>query len=162
MDRLLRKAMQRNTWIYVSDKHFNIFIGIKVTGTFQHSSLTAGGVVTSAGLISVKDGVIHTLSPLSGHYRTSINNFHQFIDALYKRNVDMSKAHISKAEFVLLGLEHIKKAQKAKNNAIQKGKKKIKGTVHKVVNAVTSDHGDADSWKKDILEGRREQNQGLQ
>lgn len=65
----------------------NIFIGIKgttdaflrgiqcsskyfaVTGTFQHSSLIAGGVVTSAGLISVKDGVIHTLSPLSGHYR---------------------------------------------------------------------------------------------
>lgn len=25
--------------------------------------------MTSAGLISVKDGVIHKLSPLSGHYR---------------------------------------------------------------------------------------------
>ncbi len=25
--------------------------------------------MTSAGLISVKDGLIHTLSPLSGHYR---------------------------------------------------------------------------------------------
>ncbi|KAF9076190.1 hypothetical protein BDP27DRAFT_1314037 [Rhodocollybia butyracea] len=51
----------------------NMFIGIKNTGTFQHSSLTSGGIVTSAGLISVKDGQIHTLSPLSGHYRTSIN-----------------------------------------------------------------------------------------
>lgn len=38
-------------------------------GTFQHSSFLAGGLVTSAGLISVKEGVIHTLSPLSGHYR---------------------------------------------------------------------------------------------
>lgn len=68
----------------------NMFVGIKRTGTFQHSSLLSGGgacfifcpdllihhlnpVVTSAGLISVKDGVIHTLSPLSGHYRTSID-----------------------------------------------------------------------------------------
>lgn len=39
------------------------------TGAFQHSSFVAGGIVTSAGLISVKQGIIHTLSPLSGHYR---------------------------------------------------------------------------------------------
>jgi hypothetical protein len=32
----------------------NMFVGIKKTGTFQHSSLLSGGVVTSAGLISVK------------------------------------------------------------------------------------------------------------
>lgn len=64
----------------------NIFIGIKsersvsitpcthfdvttAPGAFQHSSFLGGGLVTSAGLISVKDGVIHKLSPLSGHYR---------------------------------------------------------------------------------------------
>lgn len=38
-------------------------------GSFQHSSFLGGGLVTSAGLISVKGGLIHTLSPLSGHYR---------------------------------------------------------------------------------------------
>ena len=98
----------------------NMFIGIKVTGSFQHSSLLSGGVVTSAGLITVKDGVIHTLSPLSGHYRTSIDasmhsrlnfsrlfspcqHFHQFIDVLGERGVDMSKARISKAEIALWG-----------------------------------------------------------
>ena len=42
---------------------------ITAPGNFQHSSFLAGGLVTSAGLISVKDGLIHTLSPLSGHYR---------------------------------------------------------------------------------------------
>lgn len=47
----------------------NLFVGIKNTGVFQHSSFLAGGVATSAGLISVKAGVIYTLSPLSGHYR---------------------------------------------------------------------------------------------
>ena len=39
------------------------------TGTFQHSSFLAGGLVVSAGLISVRKGLIHKLSPLSGHYR---------------------------------------------------------------------------------------------
>ena len=28
----------KNTWIYVSDMKFNIFVGIKTSGTFQHSS----------------------------------------------------------------------------------------------------------------------------
>lgn len=68
------------------DDLVDIFVGIKgrqkdvvqvchlisfspAPGTFQHSSFLAGGLVTSAGLISVKDGLIHTLSPLSGHYR---------------------------------------------------------------------------------------------
>lgn len=103
----------------------NIFVGIKVTGTFQHSSLLSGGVVTSAGLISVKQGVVHTLSPLSGHYRTSIEarlrlgsltllliylfcvqHFRQFIDVLNERGVDMNKAKISKAEIALWGSEN--------------------------------------------------------
>jgi hypothetical protein len=64
----------------------NVFVGIKDTGHFQHSSLTAGGLgisrgkrnmcslltkttVTSAGLIEVKDGLVTSISPLSGHYR---------------------------------------------------------------------------------------------
>ncbi|KAH8120288.1 hypothetical protein DFH11DRAFT_49324 [Phellopilus nigrolimitatus] len=53
-DMVLRKTVRRNTWIYVavSDKHFNLFIGIKDTGAFQHSSFLAGGLVTSAGPIS--------------------------------------------------------------------------------------------------------------
>ena len=50
----------------------NLFVGIKDTGSFQHSSFTAGGLISSAGLITVKSGRIHKLSPLSGHYRTSV------------------------------------------------------------------------------------------
>ncbi|KAJ2927195.1 hypothetical protein H1R20_g9910, partial [Candolleomyces eurysporus] len=50
-DKLLRKTVQKNTWIYISDKQFNIYIGIKETGYFQHSSFLAGGSVSSSGLI---------------------------------------------------------------------------------------------------------------
>jgi hypothetical protein len=76
-----------NTWIYVSDMKMNIFIGIKTSGNFQHSScklsliqrkrrltiVLAGGKVTSAGIIVVKNGIVKSLSPLSGHYRSSID-----------------------------------------------------------------------------------------
>jgi hypothetical protein len=33
----------------------------------------AGGKVTSAGIIVVKNGIVKSLSPLSGHYRSSID-----------------------------------------------------------------------------------------
>nr|GAT44123.1 predicted protein [Mycena chlorophos] len=142
VDRLLRKTVRKNTWIYCSDKHFNIFIGIKHTGTFQHSSLLAGGVVTSAGLITVHMGVISTLSPLSGHYRTSIEHFHKFVEVLEERGVDMSKARISKAELALWGVEHIKKMQKTKRRLVEEGKEGLNKLVERV------------PWKQEILEGR--------
>lgn len=77
-------ASHRMDFLLILDT-VNIFVGIKsiimtlcqkpylistlAAGAFQHSSFLGGGLVTSAGLISVKDGVIHKLSPLSGHYR---------------------------------------------------------------------------------------------
>jgi len=105
--------------------------------------------VTSAGLISVKDGVIHTLSPLSGHYRTSIEHFHQFIDVLGERGVDMSKAKISKAEIALWGIEHIKKFQKSQARVVASGKQGINNALHKVGDVANV------SWKREVLEGRR-------
>lgn len=106
-------------------------------------------MVTSAGLISVKEGVIHTLSPLSGHYRTSIEHFHQFIDVLGERGVDMSKAHISKAELALWGVEHIKKFQKSQARVLASGKKGLSDTVHKLGDVAHI------SWKREVLEGRK-------
>ncbi|CAL1695249.1 unnamed protein product [Somion occarium] len=130
LDRLLRKTLKRNTWIYVSDKNFNIFIGIKEPGTFQHSSFLGGGLVTSAGLISVKNGLVHTLSPLSGHYRTSIQHFRQFIRVLDERGVDMSKVKVSKAEAALWGMEHIAKFKKKKAAVMKEGKEGIADAAH--------------------------------
>lgn len=129
MERLLRKTVKRNTWIYVSDKHFNIFIGIKETGTFQHSSFVSGGIVSSAGLITVKQGQIHTLSPLSGHYRTSIDHFHKFVKVLQERGVDISKVKISKAEAALWGIEHLGKMKKKEAKIMSAGKKKVRSIL---------------------------------
>lgn len=66
----------------------------KETGAFQHSSFTYGGVVTSAGLISVKRGLIYTLSPLSGHYRYAHHGYAQTLSEtlteIHRTSVDVS------------------------------------------------------------------------
>ncbi|CAE6531197.1 unnamed protein product [Rhizoctonia solani] len=114
MERLLRKTVKKNTWIYVCDMKRNLFIGIKETGAFQHSSFTAGGLISSAGLIKVKTGRIHKLSPLSGHYRTSVDHYRLFLEDLERQGADLEKVQVTKAEVTLWGLEHYKRFQKSK------------------------------------------------
>lgn len=160
-NRLLRKTVRRNTWIFISDKHFNIFIGIKDTGTFQHSSFLAGGLVTSAGLITVREGIIHSLSPLSGHYRTTIEHYHQFLNVLAERGVDMRKVKASKAEMALWGVEHIAKTKKAQSRIVEKGKQRVKGATEKIL-TVPNIKSDSDTrWKRDIFRGHRMQETDL-
>ncbi|KAF7799268.1 hypothetical protein EIP86_010500 [Pleurotus ostreatoroseus] len=150
LERLLRKTLQRNTWIYVSDKHS--------PGAFQHSSFLGGGLVTSAGLISVKGGVIHKLSPLSGHYRTSIQHFRYFLSILEQRGVDMRKVQISKAEAALWGIEHLARFRKKQAKVVKSGKQKINGTLHTVRTTLSrsSEPGESTAWKREILQGRRQ------
>lgn len=70
-NRLLRKSVKKNTWIFVADTSFRLYVGIKNSGAFQHSSFVQGGRISAAGLIKIKDGRLASLSPLSGHYRPS-------------------------------------------------------------------------------------------
>ncbi|WVQ78707.1 hypothetical protein IAT38_000794 [Cryptococcus sp. DSM 104549] len=115
---LLRKTVRRNTWIYVSDMKLNLFVGIKKSGTFQHSSFLAGGKVTSAGIIVVKQGLIKSLNPLSGHYRSSIENFRSFIGQLEGKGVDLSHVKIAKSVLSLWGLSKYSHFTKAQQNLL--------------------------------------------
>ncbi|CAE6432773.1 unnamed protein product [Rhizoctonia solani] len=129
MERLLRKTVKKNTWIYVCDMKRNLFIGIKETGAFQHSSFTAGGLISSAGLIKVKMGRIHKLSPLSGHYRTSVDHYRLFLEDLERQGADLEKVQVTKAELTLWGLEHYKRFQKTK----QAKQKELTGALKRAV-----------------------------
>ncbi|KAJ1310237.1 hypothetical protein OPQ81_006979 [Rhizoctonia solani] len=129
MERLLRKTVKKNTWIYVCDMKRNLFIGIKETGAFQHSSFTAGGLISSAGLIKVKMGRIHKLSPLSGHYRTSVDHYRLFLEDLEKQGADLEKVQVTKAEATLWGLEHYKRFQKSKKAKQKELTAKLKRAV---------------------------------
>lgn len=68
MNSLLRKTTKKNTWIFAVDTSFRIYVGIKQSGAFQHSSFFQGGRLAAAGLIRTKRGQLRRLSPLSGHY----------------------------------------------------------------------------------------------
>lgn len=68
-NKLLRGSVQKNTWIFVADTSFRLYVGIKQSGAFQHSSFLHGSRISAAGLIKVKSGRLSKLSPLSGHYR---------------------------------------------------------------------------------------------
>ncbi|WWC60223.1 uncharacterized protein I303_102789 [Kwoniella dejecticola CBS 10117] len=122
---LLRKTVRRNTWIYVSDMKLNLFIGIKKSGTFQHSSFLAGGKVTSAGIIVVKHGLIKSLNPLSGHYRSSIDHFRAFIGQLEGRGVDLSHVKIAKSVLSLWGLSKYSRFTKREQSLITHVKKAL-------------------------------------
>lgn len=97
--------MRPNTWIFVADTSFRLYVGIKDSGAFQHSSFLQGARISAAGLIRIRDGRLTSLSPLSGHYRPPASNFRAFVRSLRAAGVDMGRVSISKSYTVLVGLE---------------------------------------------------------
>lgn len=122
MNHLLRKTTKKNTWIFVADTSFRLYIGIKQSGAFQHSSFLKGARISAAGLIKIKRGQIRSLSPLSGHYAPPVKNFREFIATLRARGADLSRLNVSRSYAVILGLEgylSVKKKAKTTGRGIQ-------------------------------------------
>ncbi|KAG6115376.1 hypothetical protein E4U13_002802 [Claviceps humidiphila] len=114
-NQLLRKSVKKNTWIFVADTSFRLYVGIKDSGGFQHSSFRQGSRISAAGLIKIKNGRLSSLSPLSGHYRPPASNFRAFVRNLKDEGVDTSHVSISKSYTILVGLEtYLKTRRKGK------------------------------------------------
>lgn len=127
-NKMLRRSVRKNTWIFVADTSFRMYVGIKDSGAFQHSSFLQGGRISAAGLIKIKNGRLKSLSPLSGHYRPPAANFRVFVKSLKDMGVDMSHVSISKSYAVLVGLEiYVRTRQNSKRFAqkLAHGKDKI-------------------------------------
>lgn len=120
------------------DTSFRIYIGIKESGAFQHSSFLRGARISSAGLIKIKDGQLRSLSPLSGHYRPPAANFRAFVHALQNNGVDMSRVSISRSYAVLVGIEGYMKFKQKKKDV----KDKIEEEKAKVANKQDSKEGE--------------------
>lgn len=116
LNHLLRGSVKPNSWIFVADTQFRLYVGIKQSGAFQHSSFLHGARISAAGLIKIKDGQLRRLSPLSGHYRPPTKNFRAFVHSLKDNGVDMSRVSISRSYAVLVGLEmYVKTRRKVKH-----------------------------------------------
>lgn len=92
------KKEKGDVWIYVSDAEYRIYLGIKQKGYFQHSSFLAGGPITSAGTLVIKDGVLIACNPMSGHYRTKAVYFKRFVEELERQGADLSNVQVGKTE----------------------------------------------------------------
>jgi len=120
---LLRSSVKRNTWIFVADTNFRLYVGIKQSGAFQHSSFLHGSRIAAAGLIKIKDGLLDKLSPLSGHYRPNTSQFKAFLRSLKEAGADMSHVSISRSYALLIGLEAYVRTKR-------RGKKIVKALLH--------------------------------
>lgn len=127
-NKLLQSSVKKNTWIFVADTNFRLYVGIKQSGAFQHSSFLHGSRISAAGLIKIKDGQLDKLSPLSGHYRPPVASFRAFVHALKEAGVDMSHVSISRSYMVLVGLEaYVKTRRRVKRlgKKLSRGKEKV-------------------------------------
>lgn len=125
MDGLLRKTIGTNTWIYVLNSRRELYVGIKQTGKFQHSSFLYGGRVLSAGLLKAKHGVLTSLSPLSGHYRAGTAHFRHFVSLLQQEGCDLEHVALSKSLLMLRGMEAYGKMTGKVKKGAKKNKKKV-------------------------------------
>lgn len=131
VNRLLRKTLvAKNTWIFAVDTEMNMYLGIKQSGSFQHSSFLRGSRLSSAGTIKIKNGQIRAINPLSGHYRPPAKAFRHFVHHLKDSGADMSRVSISKSYAVLVGLEMYMGGRKKVKEAEKKVKRGAGMVIH--------------------------------
>ncbi|CAG7993084.1 unnamed protein product [Penicillium salamii] len=112
----------------VADTSFRLYIGIKKSGAFQHSSFLRGARIAAAGMIKIKNGQLRSLAPMSGHYRPPAANFRAFHHALQQQGVDMSHVSMSKSYIMLAGIQGYTKTKRK----VRAAHEKVDDTKHKL------------------------------
>ena len=142
LNHLLRSSVKPGTWIYVTDTLNRLYVGIKSSGSFQHASFLSGARIRSAGSISIEEGRLTYLSPLSGHYRPTTQSFRTFLESLDEQGVDMSGLKVSGALKVLKGMELYGRTKKGltKVRRVGRGEKRVRGEGKKERMAVELVH----------------------
>ncbi|KAM3401480.1 hypothetical protein ACQJBY_005922 [Aegilops geniculata] len=130
----------------------------KKKGSFQHSSFLAGGAITCAGRLVVKDGILKAIWPYSGHYLPTEDNFRDFIRFLQENDVsltDVKKSAIDKQdEYPLLSNsdtqpEHVENNDAAGAAAQDLTEVEIDGVLTGEAYHGLADHGDMSDAEED-------------
>ena len=154
---MLRKTTKKNTWIFVADTSFRLYIGIKQSGAFQHSSFMRGARVAAAGLIKIKRGQLRKLSPLSGHYAPPLRNFREFVKSLEGEGADMSRLNLGRSYAVLLGLEGYVNTKKQLKDAQQGVKDMVNPEGKKKREEAAKDNSKSAKRERQILEEQEQE-----
>ena len=82
--------------LVILDLEQNIYLlPFEERGLYHHSSLSNGQNVFFAGTMTVSDGLVISISDLSGHYKPNISALQQFIHYLESSGLDLRYANIS-------------------------------------------------------------------
>jgi hypothetical protein len=135
-----------------------MYLGIKQSGAFQHSSFLKGARVSAAGLIKIKRGQVRKLSPLSGHYSPPTQMFREFMRNLKAEGADLSRLNISRSYAVILGLESYVKVKNRANSITQKGKDILKPEEKRKREEAERDNSQSAAREREILQREEEQN----
>lgn len=147
---VLVQTSDDSKWIFVLSTTKAFYVGQKKKGSFQHSSFLAGGAITCAGRLVVKDGILKAVWPYSGHYLPTEENFRDFIRFLQENDVsltDVKKSAIDKHDEYPLPsksdtqLEHVEHNNDATEDLAEV---EIDGVL-----AVETDHGDMSDAEED-------------
>ncbi|KAF6994225.1 hypothetical protein CFC21_010980 [Triticum aestivum] len=145
-------------WIFVLSTTKAFYVGHKKKGSFQHSSFLAGGAITCAGRLVVKDGILKAIWPYSGHYLPTEDNFRDFIRFLQENDVsltDVKKSAIDKQdEYPLLSNsetqpEHVENNDAAGAAAQDLTEVEIDGVLTGEAYHGLADHGDMSDAEED-------------
>ncbi|NRA47276.1 MAG: hypothetical protein HRU09_20190 [Oligoflexales bacterium] len=78
---------QSGEFIFVMDEWGKFYIGKKIDKRFHHSSFLAGAPAASAGILTLEEGRLTSISAYSGHYMTSKIMFKQALAKLHSEQV---------------------------------------------------------------------------
>lgn len=81
--------------IYVMSPDGTLYVGDKKRERFHHSSFLSGSAVIAAGSICVEEGVLKELTPHSGHYRPSDDDFARCVQSFRDAGVPMEQVTIA-------------------------------------------------------------------
>lgn len=87
---------KRVMMIYVMAPNGTLYLGDKKREKFHHSSFLSGSAVIAAGSMCVEHGILREVTPHSGHYRPSADDFKRCIASIESMGVDMTTVSIGK------------------------------------------------------------------
>ncbi|XP_052172686.1 IQ domain-containing protein IQM3-like [Diospyros lotus] len=85
-------------WIFVMSTSKELYVGQKKKGKFHHSSFLAGGATLAAGRIDADHGKLKSISPHSGHYRPTYDNFTIFLSFLKENGFNLDDVEVQEPE----------------------------------------------------------------
>ena len=91
---LPRVADRARSGIFVVDHFGRMYAARKVSGAFHHSSLTRGHCCRFAGSVEVRGGVVTKLSPHSGHYIPTQDEYDALLADWRRLGLDLSATEI--------------------------------------------------------------------